>query len=124
MDLSNIKLKIEDFSNGGPLIAKAIDSICAYRDGHYVRTEIIGRKVTVVLPANHYDTLTVRVEDPIDVLSALLEKAEVDSPIYVSFEGFEAGFRNMRNRDGIWVPTLYAKATAVKPVLDDNFIVA
>lgn len=120
MDYKNIILTFESFSNGGPAIVKEIVPLKPYKDGQRVTTEIIGRKVTVVFPENHYDTLTVNVYDPVDQLSALLDKATAASPVCVAFDDFEAGFRNSPNRDGVWVPTLYAKAASVH-VLHDAF---
>lgn len=114
MDLKNLKLHFQNFTNGGPAILKAIDPDYPYRDGQRVTTEIVGRKVTVVFPENGYETMTVRVADPVDALSPLLAKATASEPVYVAFEDFEAGFRNQRDRNGVWQPTLYAKASAVR----------
>lgn len=113
MELKNLNLKFQNFTNGGSAILKEIAPDYPYRNGERVLTEIVGRKVTVVFPENGYDTLTVRVADPVDALSPLLAKATAAEPVYVMFEDFEAGFRNQRNRDGVWQPTLYAKASAV-----------
>ena len=120
MDLKNIKLTFDSLSNGGLAIVKEVVPLNPYKDGQRVTEEIIGRKVTVVFPENHYDTLTVNVYDPVDQLSALLDKATAATPVCVAFDGFEAGFHNSRNREGLWVPTLYAKATSVQ-VLRDAF---
>lgn len=61
--------------------------------------KVTGLKVTVAMEKNSYDTLTVTVADPVDRLSALLEKAE--SPIYVDFEGFSARLYSMNGRTDI-----------------------
>ena len=118
MELKNLNLKFQNFTNGGPAILKEITADYPYRNGERVLTEIVGRKVTVVFPENGYETLTVRVADPVDALSPLLAKATAAEPVYVMFEDFEAGFRNQRNRDGVWQPTLYAKASAVRVAPD------
>lgn len=116
MELKNIKLAFSCFSNGGAAILKEITPDHPYRDGKRVLEEIVGRKVTVVLPANGYDTLTVKVADPTDALSPLLGKATPDSPVHVAFDGFTASLYSMRGNDGQWRTGVSAKAEKVRVV--------
>jgi len=114
MDIKKIKPDFAAFSNGGPAILKAVEPEHPYKDGKRVQTEVVGRKYTVVFPENGYETLVVKVLNPIDSMSPLLEKATATHPVYVEFDGFEAGFYNARNREGVWSPVVFAKATGIR----------
>ena len=119
MSPSKLKLSLANFTNGGPCILKSVAPAHPYRDGKPVLTEITGRKVTVVLPENEYETQTVTVSDPTDALSPLLAKATASRPIYVEFSDFEARIYCMRDRPE---PFIGAKASAVRVVQPENEI--
>ena len=72
--------------------------------------------MTVVFPGNGYDTQTVKVTDPTDRLSVLLDKATPSHPVYVDFDGFTASVYTMRGEDGRWRTGVSAKAAAVRVV--------
>ena len=78
--------------------------------------KVIGLRVTVVFPGNGYDTQTVKVTDPTDRLSVLLDKATASRPVYVDFDGFTASVYTMRGEDGRWRTGVSAKAAAVRVV--------
>lgn len=109
MNLKNIKLDMENLSNGGPVIATDAKPAYEYKDGQRL-DKVTGLKVSVVFPGNHYDTLTVTVTDPVDRLSALLDKGD---PVYVEFTGFTARVYTMNGHTGV-----SAKADSVQ-IMDD-----
>lgn len=116
MNIKNIKLMMDNLSNGGPVILQSVSPDYEY-DADRKRTEkVIGLKVTVVFPGNGYDTQVVRVSDPTDRLSALLDKVTPTSPVYVDFDGFTASIYTMRGDDGRWRTGVSAKATTVRVV--------
>lgn len=113
MKIKNIKLNKENLTNGGGMILTEVRTAYEYKDGQ--RTDkVIGLKVTVALEKNVYDTLTVTVSNPVDALSALLDKAETS--IYVDFEGFTARIYTMNGRTDV-----SAKADSVYVVTEDPF---
>lgn len=114
MILQNIKLKMENFSNGGPVIATGAKPAYAYENGNRL-DKVIGLKVSVVFPSNVYDTLSVTVADPVDRLSAALDKG---APVYVSFSGFTARMYVMNGRSGVT-----AKADSVQIAADDDELI-
>ena len=116
MKLSNLKITFDNLANGGHAILQEIAADHPYRDGKSVLEEITGRKVTVVFPANHYDTLTVKVSDPTDALSVLLENSTPDNPVYVEFDDFSASVYAMRGNDGQFRTGISAKASHVRAV--------
>lgn len=123
MDLKKLDIRIEAFSKGGPIIATKSDPDYAYADGVRDNTKIKGRRVTVVFPGNGYESQVVKVNSTVDNLSTLLDRATPDKPVRVQFEGFSASLYSMRGDDGRWRTGISAKATDVKPVLDDDDIV-
>lgn len=123
MDPKRVLLNEEALSGGGPIIVTNTAPDYAYADGVRDTTKVTGRRVTVVFPANSYESQVVKVSNPVDNLSALLERATPDKPVRVTFEGFTASFYSMRGDDGRWRTGISAKATGVKPVLDDDDIV-
>lgn len=116
MDIKNLKLTMDNLSNGGPVILQSVSPDYEYDADHKRTEKVIGLKVTVVFPGNGYNTQVVRVSDPTDRLSALLEKATPSAPIYISFEGFNASVYTMRGDDGRWRTGVSAKATGVRVV--------
>lgn len=119
-DISKIKLTLDQFSNGGPVIATAIAPINPYRDGKVITDEVIGRKITVVFPDNSYETLDVKVSDPTDALTPLLDKATYSKPVLVDFLGFVGKIYPIRDKDSkeklIKEIVISAKADAVRVV--------
>ena len=116
MNIRNIKLKLDDFSNNVPIILQSVAPDYEY-DADRKRTDkVVGLKATVVFPGNGYDTQVVRVSDPTDRLSALLDKATPSSPVYVDFDGFTASIYTIRGDDGRWRTGVSAKATTVRVV--------
>lgn len=116
MELRNISIAFASFCKDGPAILTDVAPDHPYRDGKQVKEEVVGRKVTVVFPANAYDTLTVKVADPTDALTTLLRKATPDAPVYVDFENFSASVYAMRSDDGRFKTGVSAKADAVRVV--------
>ena len=92
MQIRNLRLSLDALSHGGPVILKD------------------------VAPDHEYDTQTVKVADPTDRLSVLLNKATPAHPVYVDFDGFTASVYTMRDADGRWRTGVSAKATAVRAV--------
>ena len=116
MNLKNLKLTLDALSRGGPVILKDVAPDYKYDADNRRTDKVIGLRVTVVFPGNGYDTQTVKVADPTDRLSAPLDKATPDHPIYVDFDGFVASVYAMRDADGRWRTGGSAKATAVRVV--------
>lgn len=116
MDVKNLKLNQASVTNNGPIILQSVAPDYAYDADHKRTDKITGLKVTVVLPANGYDTLTVKVSDPTDRLSALLEKANFANPVYIGFEGFAASIYTMKDDSGRFRAGVSAKATAVRVI--------
>ena len=114
MQIRNLRLSLDALSHGGPVILKDVAPDHEYDNR---RTDkVIGLRVTVVFPGNGYDTQTVKVADPTDRLSVLLNKATPAHPVYVDFDGFTASVYTMRDADGRWRTGVSAKATAVRAV--------
>lgn len=124
MNMKNLDIPIEAFTKGGNIIVTDVAPDYAYKDGVRDMTKVIGLRVTVVFPGNNYDTQVVKVGNPVDTLSVLLAKATPDNPLYASFTGFHASIYSMRGDDGKNRTGVSAKAEAVKPVLDDDLIIA
>lgn len=104
-----VDLAFKNFSNGGDAVLDEVRPSYGYKDNQ--RTDKVnGLKVSVVFPGNHYDTLTVTVADPVDRLSAALEKGD---PVHVAFQGFTAKIYVMNGRGGV-----SAKAESVQ-IVDD-----
>ena len=116
MDLKRLFLSLACFTNNGPIILQSVAPAYAYGPDRKRTDKIEGLRVTVVFPGNGYGTQTVKVSDPADVLSALLDKATPDHPVYVDFDGFSASVYTMRDADGRWRTGVSAKATAVRVV--------
>lgn len=120
IDVTQIKLTLDQFSNGGPLIATAIAPINPFRDGRVVTDEVTGRKVTVVCPENGYATFDVKVSDPTDALTPLIEKSSYTNPVFVDFPGFVGRIYPIRDKDAkdkaIKEIVVSAKADAVRMV--------
>ena len=114
MNVKNLRLTLDALSHGGPVILKSVAPDYEY-DGDNRRTDkVVGLRVTVVFPGNGYDTQTVKVTDPTDRLSVLLDKATASRPVYVDFDGFTASVYTMRGEDGRWRTGVSAKAAAVR----------
>lgn len=114
MQIRNLRLTLDALSHGGPVILKSVAPDYEY-DGDNRRTDkVVGLRVTVVFPGNGYDTQTVKVTDPTDRLSVLLDKATASRPVYVDFDGFTASVYTMRGEDGRWRTGVSAKAAAVR----------
>ena len=114
MQIRNLRLTLDALSHGGPVILKSVAPDYEY-DGDNRRTDKgVGLRVTVVFPGNGYDTQTVKVTDPTDRLSVLLDKATPSHPVYVDFDGFTASVYTMRGEDGRWRTGVSAKAAAVR----------
>ena len=73
-EIKDLGLDLGALSKDGPVIATKITAMHPFRDGHTVKEEITGRRVTVVFPAAGYQTLDVKVSDPTDALTPLLDK--------------------------------------------------
>lgn len=116
MQVRNVKLGQDNLSNNGPIILQSVSPDYEYDADHKRTDKVIGLKVTVVFPANSYDTQVVRVSDPTDRLSALLDKSAPTSPVYVDFDGFTASVYAMRGDDGRIRTGVSAKATAVRVI--------
>lgn len=108
-------LDIANFSNGGQSILDEVKPSYEYTKDNTRTDKVNGLKVTVVFPANRYMKLTVTVADPIDRLSAVLDKTPAGTPVLVEFVNFTA--RVYRNRDGD--KDTSARAVGVKVVVDD-----
>lgn len=116
MQIRNLRLSLDALSHGGPVILKDVAPDHEYDADNRRTDKVIGLRVTVVFPGNGYDTQTVKVSDPTDRLSALLDKATPAHPVYVDFDGFTASVYTMRDADGRWRTGVSAKATAVRVV--------
>lgn len=118
-DLVSLSLPLDVLSQGGPAIATKSQPIHPYRDGHSVKEEITGRRVTVVFPAAGYQSLDVKVSDPVDALTPLLGPAKT---VNVGFDGFEAKVYDFTDRvTGARHLGISAKATAVRVVPAPGF---
>lgn len=120
-DLKALKIPFSCFANGGAAIATNISPLHPYRDGHSVTEEIIGRRVTVVFPRAGYQTLDVKVADPTDALTPLLDKGQT---VYVDFDGFVATIYDFNDKaTGSRRMGISAKADRVRvvtaPGIDD-----
>lgn len=113
MKLKNLELSKENLTKGGQMILTEVRPAYEYKDGNR-SDKVIGIKVSVALEKNSYDTLTVTVTDPVDRLSAVLEKA--DGPVYVDFVGLTARIYTMNGRTDV-----SAKADSVH-VVDNSLI--
>lgn len=116
MNVKNIRLSLESLSHGGPVILRSVAPDYEYDADNRRTDKVIGLRVTVVFPGNGYDTQTVKVTDPTDRLSVLLDKATTSRPVYVDFDGFTASVYTMRGEDGRWRTGVSAKAAAVRVV--------
>ena len=114
MNVKNIRLSLESLSHGGPVILRSVAPDYEYDADNRRTDKVIGLRVTVVFPGNGYDTQTVKVTDPTDRLSVLLDKATASRPVYVDFDGFTASVYTMRGEDGRWRTGVSAKAAAVR----------
>ena len=123
-DLTTLLLPLLILARNGPVIATKIAALHPYRDGHSIKEEIIGRRVTVVFPGAGYQTLDVKVSDPTDALTPLLDKG---NPVYVDFDNFVGKIYDFADKTtGIRRLGISAKATAVRvdaaPNTDDLLI--
>lgn len=116
MDIKNLKLTLDNLSIGGPVILQSVSPDYEYDIDHKRTDRVVGLKIKVVFPGNSYDTQVIRVSDPTDRLSTLLDKATPASPVYVDFDGFTASVYTMRGDDGRWRTGVSAKATGVRVV--------
>lgn len=116
MNIRNVDLNKENLTKGGRMILTEVRPAYEYKDGKRIDTKVIGLKVKVALEKNVYDTLTVTVADPVDKLSAVLEKA--DEPVFVDFVGLTARIYTMNGRTDV-----SAKADSVHVVTDDLFAI-
>ena len=114
MNVKNIRLSLESLSHGGPVILRSVAPDYEYDADNRRSDKVVGLRVTVVFPGNGYDTQTVKVTDPTDRLSVLLDKATASRPVYVDFDGFTASVYTMRGEDGRWRTGVSAKAAAVR----------
>lgn len=111
------QLTMANFSNGGQAVLDAVRPSYEFQNNQ--RTDKVnGLKVTVVFPGNRYEKLTVTVADPIDRLSAVLDKTPAGTPVLVSFVNFTAKVYRDRSGD----KAISAKADSVQ-IVDDNTIV-
>lgn len=106
MKLNNLNIGLSNVTNGGRMILTGVRQAYEYVNGKR-GDKVIGLRVDVVLEKNNYDSLTVKVSNPVDSLSAVLENA--DGPVYVTFEGFSARVYVMNGQADV-----SAKATAVR----------
>lgn len=117
-EITAIILTLAILARNGPVIVTKIDPLHPFRDGHTIREEIVGRRVTVVFPGAGYQTLDVKVADPTDALSPLLDKGQT---VYVDFDGFAARIYDFADKTtGIRRLGISAKATAVRVVAAPN----
>ena len=117
-DLTTLLLPLLILARNGPVIATKIAALHPYRDGHSIKEEIIGRRVTVVFPGAGYQTLDVKVSDPTDALTPLLDKG---NPVYVDFDNFVGKIYDFADKTtGIRRLVISAKATAVRVVAAPN----
>lgn len=117
-DLTTLLLPLLILARNGPVIATKIAAMHPYRDGHTIKEEIVGRRVTVVFPGAGYQTLDVKVSDPTDALTPLLDKG---NPVYVDFDNFVGKIYDFADKTtGIRRLGISAKATAVRVVAAPN----
>ena len=117
-DLTTLLLPLLNLARNGPVIATKIAALHPYRDGHSIKEEIVGRRVTVVFPGAGYQTLDVKVSDPTDALTSLLDKG---NPVYVDFDNFVGKIYDFADKTtGIRRLGISAKATAVRVVAAPN----
>ena len=117
IDISKISLTLSQFANGGPVIATSISPINPFRDGHSVTEEVVGRKITVVFPDNGYETQEIKVSDPTDALTPLLQEASFSNPVFVEFPGFVGRIYLIRDKiTGEKNLVVSAKADSVRVV--------
>lgn len=120
MNPKKLQLKIENVTGGGPMILKRIDPIHPFRDGKSIREEISGRLVTVIVPENGYEPVSIEVTDPTDALSPLLTKATAASPVHVDFDDVTVTIGSKRGRrEGEWEQFVKITASAVKVVSNE-----
>lgn len=119
-DVTSINLTLAVLAKGGPAIATKSAPLHPFRDGHSVKEEITGRRVTVVFPNAGYQTLDVKVANPIDELTALMGPGKT---ILVDFEGFEAKVYDFTDKSGVRRLGISAKADAVRVVPDSDDLV-
>lgn len=113
-DLTTLLLPLSILAHEGAVIATKIAAMHPYRDGHTIKEEIVGRRVTVVFPGAGYQTLDVKVSDPTDALTPLLDKGK---PIYVDFDGFVAKpYDFVDKATGVRRMGISAKADSVRVV--------
>ena len=116
--LTTLLLPLLNLARNGPVIATKIAAMHPYRDGHTIKEEIVGRRVTVVFPGAGYQTLDVKVSDPTDALTPLLDKG---NPVYVDFDNFVGKIYDFADKTtGIRRLGISAKATAVRVVAAPN----
>lgn len=99
MKIKNIELGKDNLTKGGRMILTEVRPAYEYQGGKRIDTKVVGLKVTVALEKNAYDTLTVTVANPVDALSAVLDKA--DGPVYVDFVGLTARLYTMNGRTDV-----------------------
>ena len=116
MNVKNIRLSLESLSHAAPVTLRSVAPDYEYDADNRRTDKVVGLRVTVVFPGNGYDTQTVKVTDPTDRLSVLLDKATPSHPVYVDFDGFTASVYTMRGEDGRWRTGVSAKAAAVRVV--------
>ena len=117
-EITAIILTLAILARNGPVIVTKIDPLHPFRDGHTIREEIVGRRVTVVFPGAGYQTLDVKVSDPTDALTPLLDKG---NPVYVDFDNFVGKIYDFADKTtGIRRLGISAKATAVRVVAAPN----
>lgn len=113
-----VGLAFKNFSNGGQAVLDEVRLSYEYKDNQ--RTDKVnGLKVTVVFPANRYEKLTVTVADPVDRLSAVLDKTPAGTSVIVAFGNFTAKVYRDRNGD----KAISAKADSVRIVADDDDLI-
>ena len=102
------------------MILKRIDPIHPFRDGKSIREEISGRLITVIVPENGYEPVSIEVTDPTDALSPLLTKATTASPVHVDFDDVTVTIGSKRGRtEGQWEQFVKITASAVKVVSNE-----
>lgn len=113
-NITTLLLTLKLLARNGPVIVTKIAAMHPYRDGHTIKEEITGRRVTVVFPSAGYQTLDIKVSDPTDALTPLLDKSQ---PVHVDFDGFEAKPYDFTDKaTGIRRMGISAKADSVRVV--------
>lgn len=121
MDATKADVHKKALTKGGKMILKGVRLSNVYKNGK--RTdETDGLRVEVVMEKNGYETLAVKVADPVDRLTAVLEKA--DGPIYVDFTGFNARIYVRDNRAYISAraDTVFIVDSTNDSIIDDGFV--